>query len=121
MLPIGTACIGRMFDTFGWSGSNLGGPAANQVELPCAGLDWLVHVLGGSGALALRVWLTLLIAGIFMAGTSLARSLNMSPMAGVVVGVAFFLNPMTMTPGLLTWIPTGFCKSASDLEELFRK
>ena len=27
----------------------------------------------------------------------------------------------TLSPGLLTWIPTGFCKLASDLEELFRK
>ncbi|WP_298211185.1 hypothetical protein [Ferrimicrobium sp.] len=95
--PIGTAWIGRIFETYGWSGSNLGGPIANQGQLPWALVDWMVHAAGGSGALAQRIWLTLLIAGVLVAGGCLARSLRMSPLAGVVVGVLFFLNPMTMS------------------------
>ncbi len=95
--PIGTAWIGRVFSTYGWSGSNLGGPLANQGQLPFAMLDEVVHLAGGSGALAQRVWFTLLIVAIFIAGACLARSFGMSPLAGVVVGIVFFVNPMTMS------------------------
>ena len=95
--PIGTAWIGRIFNTYGWSGSNLGGPQANQGQLPFAALDEIVHLAGGSGALAQRIWISLLIAGIMVAAAALARSLSMSPLAGVVVGVFFFFNPMTLS------------------------
>ena len=95
--PIGTAWIGRIFSSFGWSGSNLGGPIANQGQLPFAMLDEIVHLAGGSGALAQRVWFTWLIVAIFIAGAALARSIGMSPLAGVVVGIVFFVNPMTMS------------------------
>ncbi len=95
--PIGTAWIGRIFSIYGWSGSNLGGPVANQGQLPFAMLDEAVHLAGGSGALAQRIWFTLLIAAILVAGATLARSLGMSSLAGVVVGVVFFLNPMTLS------------------------
>ncbi|MHB1520705.1 MAG: hypothetical protein ACYCWN_05225 [Ferrimicrobium sp.] len=95
--PIGTAWIGRIFSIYGWSGSNLGGPVANQGQLPFAVLDEAVHLAGGSGALAQRIWFTLLIAAILVAGATLARSLGMSSLAGVVVGVVFFLNPMTLS------------------------
>jgi hypothetical protein len=95
--PIGTAWIGRIFSIYGWSGANLGGPIANQGQLPFAMLDEIVHLAGGSGALAQRVWLSLLIAAIFVAGAVLARTLSMSPLAGLVVGVVFFVNPMTLS------------------------
>src|SRR5450759_4282543 len=95
--PIGTAWIGRIFNTYGWSGFNLGGPQANQGQLPFGVVDELVHLAGGSGALAQRIWLSLLIAGIIVAGASLARSLSMSPRAGVCVGIFFFFNPMTLS------------------------
>lgn len=95
--PIGTAWIGRIFSTVGWSGSNLGGPVANQGQLPFAVVDEVVHLAGGSGALAQRVWLTLLIGAILVAGPALARSIGMSPLAGAVVGIVFFVNPMTLS------------------------
>jgi arabinofuranan 3-O-arabinosyltransferase len=95
--PIGTAWIGRIFNTYGWSGANLGGPQANQGQLPFGVVDELVHLAGGSGALAQRIWLSLLIAGVVVAGAALARSLIMSPLAGVCVGIFFFFNPMTLS------------------------
>jgi len=95
--PIGTAWIGRIFNTYGWSGSNLGGPQWNQGQLPFGALDEIVHLAGGSGALAQRIWLSLLIAGVIVAGACLARSLSMLPLAGVCVGIFFFFNPMTLS------------------------
>ncbi len=95
--PIGTAWIGRVFSTFGWSGSTLGAPTNNQGQLPWAAVDWVTHLLGGSGALAQRIWFSMLIAAILMAAGALARSLRFSPMAGAVVALAYFFNPMTMS------------------------
>ena len=95
--PIGTAWIGRLFATYGWSGNNLGGAQANQGLLPFAVLDSLVHRAGGSGALAQRIWMTLLVAGILVAAGALARSLALTPKAGGVVAVLFFFNPITLS------------------------
>ncbi len=39
----------------------------------------------------------------------------------VETGKLFLRQSLGPNPGLLTWSPTGFCKLASDLEELFRK
>ena len=95
--PLGLAWIGRIFQSFGWSGSNLGAPSNNQTQLPWALVDELTHWLGGSGALAQRVWYTALVACIFMAAGSLARSLRFSPLAGVIVALVYFFNPTTMS------------------------
>ena len=95
--PIGTAWIGRIFNTFGWSGDSLGGPVANQNQLPYAAFVELVHFFGGSGALAQRIGLSLLVCGILLAGAGLARSLSMSPLAGAVAAICFFFNPITLT------------------------
>ena len=51
---VGTAWLGRLFAPWSWSGSNLGGPAANETNLPFAAVYWLVHALHGSPALAER-------------------------------------------------------------------
>lgn len=95
--PIGTAWIQRIFADYGWSGNNLGGAQANQGLLPFAVLDSLVHTLGGSGALAQRIWYSLLVAGIMVAAGALARSLGLTPKAGIVVAILFFFNPMTLS------------------------
>jgi hypothetical protein len=95
--PVGTAWIGRIFSTYGWSGNNLGGPQTNQGQLPLGALAEVVHLAGGSGALTQRIWLSLLIAGIMVAAAALARSLAMSPLAGIVAGFFFFFNPMTLS------------------------
>lgn len=95
--PVGTAWIGRLFANTGWNGSSLGGPVANETQLPFAVLDEVVHMLGGSGALAQRLWFTILIAAILTSGAILARSLRMSPMTGLITGLVFFFNPLTMS------------------------
>ena len=95
--PVGFAWIGKIFETFGWSGSSLGTPVANQTKLPWAFVAWLTHVFGGSGALAQRVWYSLLVAAIMMAAVSLARSLKLSPLAAVVTAMVYFFNPITMS------------------------
>lgn len=95
--PIGTAWIGRVFSSFAWNGNNLGGPVNNQTDLPWAVVSELTHLLGGSGGLAQRVWYTLLVVSIFVVALILARVLGLSPVAGVVVAVFYFFNPMTMS------------------------
>ena len=95
--PIGTAWISRIFSNFGGYGNNLGSPTNNQIQLPLAVVHWVTDWLGGSGALAQRIWFTLLVAAIVMAAGALARSLGLSPMAGFVVGVVYYFNPMTLS------------------------
>jgi arabinofuranan 3-O-arabinosyltransferase len=96
--PIGTAWTGRLFAMFTWSGSNLGGPAAKVGQLlPWGAVDWLTHLAGGSGALAQRMWLSFLVASVLVAAGALARALMLSPVAGVVVGIFYLFNPMTVT------------------------
>lgn len=95
--PVGTAWIERLFSNFGWTGANLGGPMNNQVQLPWAVISWVTRELGGSGALAQRVWFSLLVAAILMGAGALARALEFSPVGGVVVAVLYFFNPMTMS------------------------
>ena len=95
--PIGTAWIGRIFSDFGWSGDNLGGPATNQGRLVWGVVSELTHLAGGSGALAQRIWLTLLVAGIMVATGALARSLGLTPLAGLAASILYFFNPMTVS------------------------
>ena len=95
--PVGVAWLAKIFHSFTWSGSNLGVPASNQTQLPWAAVAWTVHELGGSGALAQRVWISLLVAGIFVAAGAFARALELSVIAGVVVAMLYFFNPTTMS------------------------
>ncbi|MDG7000466.1 MAG: hypothetical protein JRN15_15330, partial [Nitrososphaerota archaeon] len=96
-IPIGTAWIGRLFQSYGWGLNNLGAPTNNQIQLPWAGISWVTHLLGGTGALAQRVWFTLLISSIIVLAGALARTLRYSPAAGVAVAVWYFFNPFTMS------------------------
>lgn len=95
--PIGTAWIHRLFVTYDWSGGNLGGLNPQQVQLPWAAVRFLVHVLGGSGALAQRIWLSGLVAAIWVGMGSLVRSLKMSPTAGIVAATLYFFNPAVVS------------------------
>lgn len=94
--PIGTAWMSNLFSRYVWSGS-LGGPGELQGNLPWAALDWSVHALGGSGALAQRLWLSLLIAGVILAAAALLRSLGVSPLAGAAGAICYLLNPFTLS------------------------
>lgn len=94
--PIGTAWIGDLFSRYAWTG-NLGGPGQAQGNLPWAALDWLVHGLGGSGALSQRLWLSLLVAGVILAAAALLRSFGVSPLAGAIGAIFYLLNPFTLS------------------------
>ena len=95
--PIGTAWIGRLFAPIAWSGTNLGGPGQAEGQLPWAALDWAVHAAGGSGALAQRLWLTLLLAAIPLAAAALARALRLSPAAGVATALLYAFSPYVLS------------------------
>jgi glycosyltransferase involved in cell wall biosynthesis len=82
---VGTAWLGRLFAPWAWSGSNLGGPAANETQVPFAAVYWLVHALHGSPALAEEIWYTVLFVGAAVACYLLLRALRIGP-AGAAVG-----------------------------------
>jgi len=95
--PIGTAWIGRLFAPIAWSGGNLGGPGQAEGQLPWAALDWVVHLSGGSGALAQRIWLTLLLAAVPVAAAALARALGLGPAAGVATALLYAFSPYVLS------------------------
>ncbi len=101
-LPIGTAWTNHIFDAWVWSGSNLGGPGALQLHLPWALILRTVTLLGGSEALAQRLWLTTLFVGVGLSGAVLARAIGLHPVAGLVTGVLYAFNPYTLSMGLGT-------------------
>ena len=89
---VGTAWLGRLFAPWSWSGSNLGGPAANETSLPWAAVYWLVHALHGSTALAERIWYTALFAGAAAACYLLLRALRVGPAGATVGALAYVFN-----------------------------
>ncbi|MGB8197875.1 MAG: hypothetical protein WCF25_12795 [Acidimicrobiales bacterium] len=95
--PVGTAWIGRIFASYGWSGFDLGGPVNNQLRLPWAVVEWTTVYLGGSGGIAQRVWLSLLVALVLVSAGALARSLGFAPFTGAIVSIAYFFSPMTFS------------------------
>jgi hypothetical protein len=95
--PLGTAWIGRIFTSYGWNGFDLGGPVNNQIRLPWAVVEWTTVHLGGSGALAQRLWLSFLVALILVSAGALARALGFSPFTGAIVSIAYFFSPMTFS------------------------
>jgi hypothetical protein len=97
--PVGTAWIGRLFSPFVWSGDNLGGPGQLEGYLPRAAVDWLVHLSGGSGVLAQRIWLSALVGAVLVAAAALVRALGFGPLAGAAAAVLYFFNPETLTDG----------------------
>ena len=89
---VGTAWLGHLFAPWSWSGSNLGGPASNETNLPFAAVYWLVHVLQGSPALAERLWYTALFAGAAVACYLLLRALRISPAGSTLGALAYVFN-----------------------------
>ena len=99
---VGTAWLGRLFEPWSWSGSNLGGPAANETQLPLAAVYWLVHVLGGSPALAERIWYTLLFTGAAVACYLLLRALRLGPAGSTLGAIAYVFNAHVIVIGTNT-------------------
>ncbi len=96
---VGTAWLGRLFAPWSWSGSNLGGPAANETWVPWAAVYWLVHVLRGSPALAEDIWYTALFAGAAVACYLLLRALRVGPAGSTLGALAYIFNAHVVTIG----------------------
>ncbi|HEY6789646.1 MAG TPA: hypothetical protein VI365_20290, partial [Trebonia sp.] len=89
---VGTAWLGRLSAPWSWSGSNLGGPAANQAKVPWAVVYWLVHALRGSPALAQDIWYTALFAGAAAACYLLLQALRVGPAGSAIGALAYVFN-----------------------------
>ena len=96
---VGTAWLGRLFAPWSWSGSNLGGPAANETNVPFAAVYWLVHVLRGSPALAEDIWYTALFVGAAAACYLLLRALRVGPAGSTLGALAYVFNAHVVTIG----------------------
>jgi glycosyltransferase involved in cell wall biosynthesis/O-antigen/teichoic acid export membrane protein len=89
---VGTAWLGRLFAPWSWSGSNLGGPAADEGQVPLAAVYWLVHALGGSPALAEEIWYTGLFGCAAAACYLLLRALRVGPAGSTIGALAYVFN-----------------------------
>ena len=91
--PEGTAWIGKLFAPWIWSGSNLGGPAAQEGQLPWAMVLWTVRSLGGTAGLAQRIWYTFLIVAIVLSAYVLLRLLRITAIPAAVGSLIYVFNP----------------------------
>jgi glycosyltransferase involved in cell wall biosynthesis/O-antigen/teichoic acid export membrane protein len=89
---VGTTWLRELFVPWSWSGSNLGGPAANETRLPLAAVYWLVNGLGGSSALAEEIWYVGLFAAAAAACYLLLRALQLGPAGAAIGALAYVLN-----------------------------
>jgi arabinofuranan 3-O-arabinosyltransferase len=94
---VGMAWLGRLFAPWSWSGSDLGGPAANETNVPSAAVYWLVHAFRGSPALAEDIWYTALFAGAAAAGYLLLRVLRIGPAGSTLGALAYVFNAHVLT------------------------
>jgi arabinofuranan 3-O-arabinosyltransferase len=95
--PIGTAWIGRIFEPWVWTGSNLGETSQLVQDLPFAVVITVVHVLGGDADAAQRVWYTALYVGAALSAVGLIAALGMRPLAGLVGASIYVLNPYVVS------------------------
>jgi arabinofuranan 3-O-arabinosyltransferase len=120
---VGTAWLGRLFAPWSWSGSDLGGPAADETKLPYAAVYWLVHALRGSPALAEDIWYTALFVGAAVACYLLLRALRIGPAGSTVGALVYVFNAHVVVVGtnavylaamvLLTGLPAVVLTTAS--------
>lgn len=104
--PEGTAWIGKLFTPWIWSGSNLGGPAAQELQLPWATVLWIVNSLGGSAELAQRLWFTFLVVAVVLSAYGLLRLLRITAFPAAVGSLIYVFNPNSfvtaISPAYLT-------------------
>jgi hypothetical protein len=91
--PIGTAWIGRIFEPWVWTGSNLGETSQLAQDLPFAVVITAVHFLGGDAETAQRLYYTALYVGAAMSAVGLVAALGMRPLAGLVGASIYVFNP----------------------------
>ena len=99
---VGTAWLGRIFAPWTWSGSNLGGPASNETQVPLAAVYWLVRSLHGSPVLAQRIWYTALFVGAAAACYLLLRALRAGPAGSTLGALAYVFNAHVVDIGTNT-------------------
>jgi glycosyltransferase involved in cell wall biosynthesis/O-antigen/teichoic acid export membrane protein len=117
--PVGTAWLAHVFSPWTWNGSNLGGPGIGAMALPWAVIDATVHALGGSGALAQRVFLTGLFVGVGAGAVGLLTALEFGTLPAVGGGLVYafssyvvatagasgvYLAGMALVPALAGWV-----------------
>ena len=95
--PYGIAWTHHLFGAWVWSGSNLGGPGALEMQAPWAGVLLLVHALGGGAPLAQRLWLSSLYAAAGLCAFALFRLLRLGAVASVIGALVYLFNPYTLS------------------------
>jgi len=90
--PAGAVWLSRLFQSLSWSGSDFGTTSQLPLQLPWAAVLWTVHVLGGSGELAQRIWYTVLVACAAGAMFGVLSVLRFSAVAALVGAVVFVFN-----------------------------
>jgi hypothetical protein len=96
-LPDGTAWLGRLFAPWTWTGNDLGSPGANQASLPWAAILGPVHALGGSPALAQRIFYTAVFVGAGVAAVWMLRMCGLRPIGAAVGALVYVFNAYVLT------------------------
>ncbi|HTW11145.1 MAG TPA: hypothetical protein VME01_00255, partial [Solirubrobacteraceae bacterium] len=94
--PQGLAWMSHMFDSWIYSGTDLGTPNTDQLLLPWAMVLQVVRVLGGSAGLAQAFWMSGLFAGGALAAFGFLRLLRLSPPAAFVGGLFYVFSTYTV-------------------------
>jgi len=95
--PDGLAWISHMFAPWRWSGSDLGRPGINQLALPWGAFLEVVHAVGGSPAVAQRLWCTALFAVAAGACYGLMQIAGIRNGGAVIGALSYCFNPFVMT------------------------
>ena len=95
--PNGTAWLDHLFAAWTWSGGDLGRPPNLETQLPWGAVLLLVHVAGGSSALAQRFWLTFLFAGASLSALWLLHLLTDSWTAAAAGALLFCFSPFVLS------------------------
>ncbi len=95
--PQGLAWTHRLFDTWAWTGSNLGSPNTLMQQLPWAVLRLTIHAIGGSAALAQDLWYSGLLATAAIAIYLLLRLLDLTPIVATAAGLTYLFNGFTLS------------------------
>jgi arabinofuranan 3-O-arabinosyltransferase len=95
--PEGLAWLGRLFEPWAWTGSNLGEPSQLPLALPWAAVLGMVHALGGDPELAQRIWYTTLFIGAGLSAFGLIAALRMGPGAALVGAAVYLFNPYVVS------------------------
>jgi hypothetical protein len=95
--PVDAGWLGRLFQPWAWTGSNLGEPSQLPAMLPWAAVVSIVHTVGGHPDLAQRIWYTALYVGATLSALAFMAALRMSPTAAVVGTAVYVLNPYVVS------------------------